>query len=315
VADRLAEWAAWLAANPFTKALAVLIAVTAWLFVQQDVAREAAIPVRLHWKTPDGLVSTEPLRGQIHLRVEGPRAATNRVRSSGITQSVDLRPLPPGEHVVELTDLDWSAVSEQLRIVGVEPPSLTVELDEVVEQKVDVEVRQVGAPPAAYAVRGISIEPGVVVVRGPRKVVSRLARVPTKPLDVSGLTQPTEVEAPLDLPRGVEVEGDVPRATIDVVVVERTIEDLEVPGVVRGAVGYVPEPRRLKVSLRGPAPYLEWIGADNVLALVRLDEDAPASVEARYGPRRGSRLEIWHPGGPEVTVTRVQPSWVRVERR
>jgi len=315
VADRLAKWAAWLIANPYTKVLAMLIAVTAWLFVQQDVAREAMVPVRLRFVLPEGLVSPEPLRGQIVLRVEGPRAATNRARALVATQEVDLGHLAQGEHVVDLVGLDWSEVVESLRIVAVEPPSLTLELDELFERKVQVETRRVGVPPAAYDVLGIAIEPGVVPLVGPRKVVSRLERVFIEPLDVSGVTERTSVDAPLDLPWGVSAVGAVPRATIDVVVVERTIEDLEVPIVVRGGDGYEADPGRIRVSLRGPATFLEWIGSHNVIAFVRLDPGAPDQVDARYGPNRGHRIEIWHPGGPEVSVTDVEPSQVRLERR
>lgn len=314
MAERLSEWAAWLTSNPFTKGLALLIAVTAWLFVQQDVSRESTVPVRLHWDLPPELVPTTPLRNQIVLRVEGPRAATKRARSVGLDQSVELDG-QPGEHVVDLAAKDWSSLPESLRLVAVEPVSLTVELDEQARHKVKVQPRHVGEPSTAYRVSGVSLEPSVVELEGPRSLLGKLTHVLTKPIDVTGIRELTILDAPLDLPRGVHLADDeVPRATVDVEAVRAEIASLVVPVVVYDDPGWVPEPRSIEVSFEAPVSMLDWIREDSVVAFVRVPRGARGSVQARYGTQRGARLEIWHPGGPEVVVTRVQPSLVRVER-
>ncbi|MEM6926052.1 MAG: CdaR family protein [Myxococcota bacterium] len=316
MADRFAEWATWLTANPFTKGLAALIAVTAWLFVQQDVARESTVPVRLQWQLPSEIVAVEPLRQQVVLRVEGPRAATKRAQANGMTLPVDLTGYPAGQHLVDLTGLDWTAVPASLTVMAVEPPTLSIDLDALDRNKVPVEARHVGDPALAYGIRGVMITPPVVELVGPRRVVKRLDRVFTEPIEVTAMTGPTTVDAALDLPWGVSAgSGTVVQATVDVEVLTATVDDLTIPVIVYDDHGWVPEPREITVSLRGPAPQLTWIGESSVVAFVRLPRGAQNGLEARYGAQRGASIEIWHPGGPEVSVTRVQPSLVRVERR
>ncbi|MEN0065066.1 MAG: CdaR family protein [Myxococcota bacterium] len=315
MADLWQRFVAWITYDPFTKGLALLLAVTAWLFVQQDVARETPVPMRVRWVLPDGLVTTEPLRNQVTVVVEGARAATSRARTAGVEQRIDLTGLPMGEHVVDLSSIDWS-VPESLTVLGVEPSTVALELDERIQQKVQVKPRPVGDPPPAYEIRGLTIEPEVIDVEGPRKVLSRLDHVFTKPIDLSSLTDAVTVDAPLDLPWGVQTLNDeVPQAMVDVVVVTRTVEDLSVPVIIYDDYGYVPEPTTVTVSLRGPAAILDGLGESAVVAFVRLPKGAPATAEARYGAQRGPRIEIWRPGGSEVAVTRVQPQSVRVERR
>ncbi len=315
MADRIVEWASWLTSNPFTKALAALIAITAWLFVQQDVAEEATIPVRLRYVVSEGMAPVEPVRNQVLLRVEGPRAATKRVRAAGVDRSIDLAGLPVGEHIVDLSALDWALVPS-VDVIAVEPPTLDVELDEIVLQKVEVVPRTIGEPDVGYDLGQITVDPSVVELEGPRKVVVPLTRVETKAIDVTALSALTTVDAPLDLPRWVRVsDGTIPRATIDVEVVTATLADLSVPVVVYDAPGWAPDPRRLTVSLKGPRTVLEWIDDDSVVAVVRLPAGARSALDARYGAKRGARVEVLHPGGPAVEITKVSPELVHVERR
>lgn len=321
MADSWNTIGSWITANPATKGLAVLVALTAWLFVQQDVERQTAVTARVRWVWPQGLVPTEPLRSQVQVVVEGPRAATNRVRRVPIDQRIVLSGLPAGGHTIELAALDWPGVPPSVRIVGFDPPSIPLVLDEVAQQPVRLIPKLIGDPPAGHAVATTTLEPSVIEVSGPRSVVSELVEVPTKPLDVSSMTAPATLDAPLELPRGVSITGPRPKATIEVVVVADRLEGLVVPVHVFGHPGWVTEPATVRLDLRGPATALREIEArladegTPLVAFVRSQDGTPPRGEARYLADRGARLEVWPLGCPDVEVEGIRPDRVRVEAR
>src|SRR5690606_24193727 len=84
VADGARSWtrnaAALLLGNLHYKLVGLLVAISAWLFVQGEQVVTDRVRAAIDWITPVGLVTTEELPATVVLTVEGPRNAVRRAQ-------------------------------------------------------------------------------------------------------------------------------------------------------------------------------------------------------------------------------------------
>ncbi|MBX2797976.1 MAG: hypothetical protein KTR31_09915 [Myxococcales bacterium] len=303
-------------ANPWTKLLAVMFAVGAWLYVQGDEVHEQRITANVQWVLPVNLVTTEPLPTAVVLRVRGTREATRRAQEAVVQLPIDISDVGIGEHSLQFDNFEARGLPTNVALLAIEPHVLRYGLDEVGNRKVSVRPVMVGDPTPGFEVGDVQLEPQVVDLRGARSKVASLREVATQPIDVSGLTQDAVVGVNLDLPRGVTLASDsVPTATIQVVPqIERRVVT-EVPVHVWGRHDYRPLVEVVDVTLEGPTRQLRGVNRQRVVAFVQLPESPEQSrYDAAFGPREGVRLRVVHPGGEDVAVAAVTPSTIEVVR-
>jgi hypothetical protein len=311
----------WVATNPWTKLLSLLLATLAWLYVQGEEIREERVKVQVAWILPEGLVATEPLPVTAFLVVRGSRTAINRAHGGAIRLVVDVADLSKGEHTVDLSGVNPEGLPPTVERLGITPGSVRFNLDQVTTHHVQINPVLVGDPAEGYVIGSVTLMPAVVELRGPQQAISLLREVSTRPIDVSGLQATIEREVTLDLPRGVDLADPVSiRARLQVAseLEQRRIENVPVYG--WGTDRLSIEPGRVSVMLEGPGEALQRLQPDRVVAFVHgaelilqgaLTEREP--VEVWYGPRDGARVEVLHPGD-ELKVVSMTPPSVSVSR-
>jgi YbbR domain-containing protein len=301
-------------ADPLAKIASVVVALLAWLYVQSDQVLDIRLSVPVTWELPDARMPTVPLPDTAVLTLRGTHAATRRAAEAGARIDVDLTALPLGEHRMDLGTVPTTGLSPGVEVVGVNPADLRFTLDEAVTRKVKVDPAQVGDPAPGFLIDGVTVEPPVVVLRGPRSAMANLRSVGIQPLDVTGLRADASFPVDLDLPIGVAVaDGEmVPTALVQV---RPAIERLRFPAVpvyVWDHPDWRSSTATVEVMLEGSASTLEDLKAEDVVAFVHLPEPPTAGgYEAPWGPGEGARLRILHPGGNDVKVVRVTPGRVR----
>ncbi|MFT4626620.1 MAG: YbbR domain-containing protein [Myxococcota bacterium] len=304
--------------NPGYKLLSLAVAVAAWVYVQGGEEQEARIRARLVWELPEGLVPVEPPTQEVTLEVRGTRAATRRAHDRDLTIALDATALPTGTHEILVEGLQVEGLGTSVELLGVSPETIQLELDEIARRNVAILAVQVGEPAPGYAVSGIAIEPAVVPITGPRVTVERLREISTAPIDISGLRTDASIAVALELPRGVELYGDIEpilRASVSVAPnLEREVI-ANVPVQVWQEAGWYTAVQTVAVTLEGPASELRSLAPEEVVAFVHLPEAPDRDrYEAPYGPSEGLRLRILHARSDDVTVVRVEPSSVEVLR-
>lgn len=148
------------------------------------------------------LLQVNPTRRQVVLTLQAPQSIWERLNNNPalIYAWVDLSGLGAGKHEVEVkARVDASPV----RIVRIDPSTITVTLEPLVRQTFPVELALVGALPLGYQRGEPEITPQEVTVNGSESAVNRVARVQAV-FDISGVTQDVERTLPLE---AVDSEG------------------------------------------------------------------------------------------------------------
>lgn len=286
--DRLRALLASLTRHPGTKALSLVLAVAAWLWVQSQEVAEATLRVTLVYRLPDHLVNVSPLPTSAALQVRGPRAAVRRAQRDRPQLRVDLSGEGAGPLDVHLDAYELEGVPAALERGLFRPDTLAIRLDERVERNVAVGAVWVGEPARGHAIQAIAVVPDVVRLSGPRAVLDGVESVSTQPIDVSGWDASHELPARLDLPRGVRTA--IPwsgMASIEVVSLLSTRTVPKVPvRLWNHDTLFVTEEgsREVTITLRGPTRALRDLRTDRLVAWVELPDPAPDAVrvEARF---------------------------------
>jgi YbbR domain-containing protein len=105
-------------------------------------------------------------------------------------------------------DQNWLS---NVRPAGASIAGWAVVLERAVEREVEVNPRVEGRPPDGYAVRQVTANPSRVRMVGPASELTRITRVRTLPISVTGQTASFSARALLEpVGRQVRVEDSVP---------------------------------------------------------------------------------------------------------
>ncbi|HNS99198.1 MAG TPA: CdaR family protein [Polyangiaceae bacterium] len=201
------------------KAFSLACAITLYAFVHgaQDAQRIMAVDlVVLLPPASQNRTLTTDLPTSIRVSLHGPRSIVGDLRSSDLgNMQLDLRmgrtgtiPLEPG----------MLRVPGGVTIDSIDPSTLDISWDDVVERPIQVQVPVTGAPAEGFVIKGrASAIPDTLLARGPSHVVGNLQVARVEPFDISGLSDGTHK-------RTLVVERPPPRVTYDVTHATATVE-------------------------------------------------------------------------------------------
>jgi YbbR domain-containing protein len=86
-----------------------------------------------------------------------------------------------------------------LRVTMVSPASVVLRLDKLLKKNLPVEAILVGKPLEEFKLTSVGIDPAVVEIVGARGELSRLKRIPTEEIDISGLKKDSVRKVSLNL--------------------------------------------------------------------------------------------------------------------
>lgn len=298
------------------KLAALIIAVGAWWYVQSGQLVEAKVTATLDWELPKDLMPAEPLPSTVTITVSGTRSVARRAQHQDLHVAVDLSRARAGQMSVDFGTLDLKGLLPGVAVVGFFPADANVTLDQAATRKIKLKPTVVGEPAQGYSVGDVTVEPQVVEIRGPRRVINDVYEARTHPVDVTDATASLDRPVEVDLPWGVQTTtAQPPKVHIEVVADLETRSFADIPVVVAGHPEFQTQ-TRLTVTLQGPARLLADIPPEEVVAIVHLPpEVGRIAYRAVYGPSNGMRLVISQPAGSAVRVLSVEPPFVEVSRR
>jgi hypothetical protein len=174
--------------------------------------------------------------------------------SRAITRQVDLSSATPGTMVIE-NDNDHIPVPRGITVQRVQPSSIILSLDKLIQKQFPVSARTVGRVAEGYYVKILKMDPDVITITGPLTILSQFDELFTKAINLTGVKQSAQLQVPLELePSIVELIGETSVTadlTIGLETVTKTLDGMTVHAIVDGVKRGV-SPRTVRVTANIP---------------------------------------------------------------
>lgn len=199
------------------KLLSVGFAIALFLIVRSQQVREfnRAVRVRLH--TENGVLVIGPQERVANITLRMPDTLFTRLPTEEeLTGEVDLRKENLGKIRVSLSGENFPNLDRRYSVI-IHDPWLDIELDKLVQKKVQVKAVLQGAPRIGYEIQRVTIDPPEIELSGARQDLVRLESISTIPVDVSNLG-PKDYSAQAGL--ALDLGASIKPTTIDKVTVK-----------------------------------------------------------------------------------------------
>lgn len=197
------------------KLLAAAVTVTLWMAVtgqNQPVRQRTA--VQLHFVRPAGIEISNDVPGSVEVMLRGSQSRLSSVGPT-LVATVDLTNQKPGERVVRLQEKAQMQLPADVTVEGFRPATLALKLEPIIETVAEVEVRFDGSLPDGFEVRGVSVTPARVKLRGPSDRVTPLQKVVTESVSLD------DRKESFDIPNVAVIVGDPKVEVVDATVALR----------------------------------------------------------------------------------------------
>jgi YbbR domain-containing protein len=288
------------------KVLALAITLGLWYAVttQRAPATVRLRAVQIDFVLPEGVeIGNDPL-DEVDVTLEGSQGKLAELNARNLVARADVTDLRPGDRVARLSDKNvLMDLPDGVRIVELNPRSITLHLETVVERDVAVEARFEGSPPDGFKQGAVQVAPASVRVRGPESHVRAVERAYTETISLAGqretLTLPqvaVDIQdhkvTPLDATVSVRVEIGEEQS-------ERRFANVPV----RSSSGESVTPAAATVTLRGPRSVVEALRPEDVRLFVELVDDKPATLLS-LPPSVQGRVELVGTSPSDFTINR-----------
>jgi YbbR domain-containing protein len=160
------------------KLASLVLAIALWLAVAGEPELVAIQPVPVLYRNlPNTLLLLSDAPDQVRAELRGPAGRLTRATLSDAFAALDQFSLPQG-----------------VRFVRAVPSQVRLRFDRMITKPVAVELQLKGQPPEGYKVAAESIQPQTLNVSGPESALNTIAVAQTDPVDLSVITQTTEVK-------------------------------------------------------------------------------------------------------------------------
>jgi hypothetical protein len=235
--------------------ISLCLAILLWYFVggEDAVEKNVLVPIEII-NMPKDLIISNKFKKEIDVTIRGPRSLLLDMGKRETARQVDLSDATPGTRVVTI-DNKTIPVSRGIQVLRVQPSSIILSLDKLIQKKFAITPVVTGSVAAGHILKDLRIAPDVISITGPQTVLSQVESLKTTAINVSGLTNSVKQQIPLDLePAIVDLIGET-SITVDLVIsldmVEKTIANVPVNVVIDGYLQTV-APNDVKVTLRIP---------------------------------------------------------------
>jgi len=199
------------------KLAAFAMAVALWWFAINEHHEKASVAVPVEIKKPEGVEVEKCSADKIYVVIEGPQRRMREFHQSHrngdvkVVLTVDL----PADNTKDewpvsfkIDSLDYFVgIPDLLRLKGApEPDTVNLVLTRLMQKSLPVKLNIVGDPPPGYEIvpGSMGVFPGVVTVRGTRRVLEQAEFIETLPIDLSKWPTLGEPEVHVDTRVGTQ---------------------------------------------------------------------------------------------------------------
>lgn len=173
--------------NLSLKLVSLLIALVLWGRVVGSESSEGHYRVELELvNIPRELALVGSVPRHVVVRLAGPRGVLMGLDEKRLFYALDLSTMQPGVSTFEVVPSRMGLPSG-VEVTQVSPSSISLEADKRTKKRVPVRARLAGAPAPGFAVITATVDPPIVELEGPDRVLKATKDVPTEVVDISGL--------------------------------------------------------------------------------------------------------------------------------
>jgi hypothetical protein len=176
------------------KAGSLLLAVALWFAIvgEPELVTTRAVPI-LYKNLPGGILIGSDAVDLVRLELRGPSGRLSPGALADLAVTLDLASVNgPGERTFTLSDTDLH-LPQGVTFLRAIPSQLRMRFGRRKTKDVPVEVRFAAPPPIGYKVTGQEVVPEVLRISGPEPRVDAVQRAQTDAIDLSAVTQTSEI--------------------------------------------------------------------------------------------------------------------------
>jgi YbbR domain-containing protein len=181
------------------KLTSLVLAITLWFFVilsgRSGIVLE--IPVMYDNIPPQLEVVDFPRTVNIH--VEGQERLLKSLKQNEISAVIDLRDAKTGRNFYTLSPENIN-LPRTIEVTNIDPQTIGLTIEKQFKKTVSVQPAIEGLPERGFVILEIRVDPEVLILEGPRSIVSKINNVKTEPIDINGLNRDLQYKAKLNLP-------------------------------------------------------------------------------------------------------------------
>ena len=298
--------------NTGLKILALLITCVLWLSVASRLSQVTLNPVPIEFSNPpqDLTISKyDTLSAKVFLR--GPKDVIDSLRPSELAVIADLQGIEPGVRVIPLkVDVKRLPPSIDEQSVEIEPRSIRVTIERIVEAELPLKPRIEGEVPAGYEIYQVVSTPQVIKVTAPASHIKDITYVTTESVNVGGKTESFSQQVAIDTGSpNVSPSEENLKVMLTVVIgearKERVLEKVPV-SFINVPPGVALQPKYVRVSLLGPPSIIDSLSPAEVEVIADYALMNTPSNEGKLDARVSAHTD-------KVTVKNIEPSIIRLQ--
>jgi len=299
--------------NWMLKVLSLCFALFLWYFVvgEDKVDMNVTIPVEIV-NLPRDLVISNQFKKQLEVTVSGQRSLIRGIADQHISRTIDLSKATPGTVVIQNTP-DSISLPRGLSILRVQPPTLTLLLDRLIQKKLPIKPVLVGRVKQGYRLDSVTVDPPNLEISGPQSILAQEENLNTSPVDITDLDESTVKQISLALkPEIGDLIGE-PVVAVRLNIVELKKEmiisdiaiDLEIDAGKRTEVIYQLLPPTIKITAEIPQSLIQSTDDIKSLFHARVSPETPASGSMEL------KVEVDFP--PDARILEIDPESVTLK--
>lgn len=270
----------WLTHNWGLKIISLVLAVGTWYYAvgEENIEVTRVIPLRVEMANAQMTISEISSR-VVQVTLSAPRALIVNLASQDIQAMHKIGPevKAAGEYSFRVEPTEIRLPSFQIRVMKIVPETVTVKLDELIVQKLEIQPDFVGEPAIGYKLLSdeIRMDPNAILAQGPKGVLEQMKSAKTEPIDLVGRIRSFYRSSQVKLPPSVKAMSE---SLVNVYIPireefgEKEFRDVPVRILrVPAASGVVDlDPDKVSFFLKGSKLYLEKLTSETLLVYVDL---------------------------------------------
>ena len=175
--------------NWVLKLVSLFFALFLWYFVvgEDKVDMNVTLPVEIV-NLPRDLIISNQFKKQIEVTISGQRSLIRGMSEQHISRSIDLSKATPGTIVIQ-NDPDSISLPRGLSILRVQPPTLTLLLDQLIQKELPIKPILVGKVHKDFRLDSVTVDPLALKISGPQAILDQEENLKTLPIVINGLSE------------------------------------------------------------------------------------------------------------------------------
>ncbi|MEC7984177.1 MAG: CdaR family protein [Myxococcota bacterium] len=176
------------------KAIAFTASITIWVWVQTKQVTEESFRSQIKFLLPDNLVLVNKPTRLVNITLTGPTGRMRILQETPLETNIDLRTQESaGTMTTNINIADIKNIPEGFKVARISPPSVEIELDELIKRSIKISANVVGTPKKGWYLKESRVFPEFIDVQGARSVIGKMATVKTMGISLNNLSKTVKI--------------------------------------------------------------------------------------------------------------------------